>query len=72
MTRAGLIARKELVQAEIARTRRELARLQQLQPRSTGSAAARLARQIEALEARLADLMAEEHTLRLEIDRSPR
>ncbi len=72
MTRNDLIARKELVRAEIGRVRRELARLQQLQARATGSAADQLARQAAALEARLADLMAEEHALRLQIDRSPR
>jgi regulator of replication initiation timing len=57
MSRAELIERKEAVRAEIARIRQQLAR-------------ARQTRQIEALEARLAALMAEEHSLRLRIDRT--
>lgn len=67
MNRAGLIERKEAVRAEIARTRQELARAQQTQ---AGPRPARSAHQIAELEARLEALMAEEHALRLQIDRS--
>ena len=70
MNRAGLIERKEAVRAEIARTRQALARAQQDQAGAPGPRPPRAARQIAELEARLEALMAEEHALRLQIDRS--
>lgn len=60
--RAALIERKLTVIAEIEQARRELARLQ------TASSAARRRQEIEA---QLDALMAEEHRLRLAIDRAP-
>ncbi len=70
MNRAGLIERKEAIRAESARIRQQLARAQQTQPGAAGQRPPRVTRQIEELEARLDALMAEEHTLRLQIDRS--
>lgn len=70
MNRAGLIERKDAVRAEIARIRQQLARAQQAQAGAADQRPSRVARQIEELEARLDALMAEEHTLRLQIDRS--
>ncbi|OIO97051.1 MAG: hypothetical protein AUK03_03075 [Anaerolineae bacterium CG2_30_64_16] len=61
MNRADLIERKEAVRAEIAAIGRQLARVQQ-HPQLVG--------QIAALEARRQALMAEEHDLRLQIDRA--
>ena len=63
MNRNQLIDRKHAVIAQIQRTRRELERVR-LQPDS------RSQRRSQALEAQLAELMAEEHRLRIEIDRS--
>ncbi len=63
MSRSQLIERKQQVIAEIQRARRELERVRmQPDPRSQ--------RRAQELEAQLAGLMAEEHRLRLEIDRS--
>lgn len=64
MTRDQLIARKHEVIAAIQRARRQLERLQQ-QPSTW-----RTRRQIAALERKLDQLMAEEHTLRLHIDQT--
>lgn len=62
LTRAELIDQKQAVIADIAQARRELARLH-LIPEGK--------RHRAALEARLNTLMAEEHRLRLAIDRAP-
>lgn len=62
--RAALIARKNEVIAAQERLRRELARLEE-QPDRDGRRRRQLLRQLEAL-------MAEEHRLRLAIDRAPR
>ncbi len=63
MSRSYLIERKQQVIADIQRARRELERLRvQPDPRSR--------RRVQELEAQLASLMAEEHRLRIEIDRS--
>lgn len=62
LTRAELIDQKQAVIADIAQARRELARLH-LTPEGK--------RHWDALEARLNTLMAEEHRLRLAIDRAP-
>jgi hypothetical protein len=70
MNRAALIERKEAVRAEIARTRQALGRAQQIQAGPPGPRPAWAVRQIAELEARLDALMAEEHALRLLIDRS--
>jgi hypothetical protein len=59
--RAALIDRKAAVQAEAAQIRRELGRL-----RASGQHSARPS----ALEVELGRLAAEEHRLRLQIDRS--
>lgn len=63
MNREQLISRKHEVIADIARTRRELEKEQQ---RATW----RNHHRRMALERRLDALMAEEHRLRLEIDRT--
>jgi hypothetical protein len=70
MNRAGLIERKEAVRAEIARLLQQLARAQQTHAAAPGQPLTRSARQIAELEARLEALMAEEHALRIQIDRS--
>lgn len=62
LTRAELIDRKQAVIADISQARRELARLQ-----PTSEAQRRRAE----LDAWLNALMAEEHRLRLAIDRAP-
>jgi len=62
MNRADLIERKEAVRAEIAAIGRQLSRARQQHPQLVG--------QIAALEARRQALMAEEHDLRLQIDRA--
>jgi hypothetical protein len=63
MSRSHLIERKQQVVADIQRARRELERVRlQTDPRSRQRA--------QELEAQLAALMAEEHRLRIEIDRS--
>ena len=61
--RQALIAEKEAVSAESARTRQELASIRASRPDERREA---------ELEARLQALMAEEHRLRLLIDRSAR
>jgi hypothetical protein len=63
MNRGQLIERKHEVIARLQRTRRELERVR-LQADS------RSQRRALELEAQLAQLMAEEHQLRIEIDRS--
>lgn len=63
MSRSQLIERKQQVIAEIQHARRELERVR-LQPD------ARSRRRAQELEAQLAGLMAEEHRLRIAIDRS--
>ena len=63
MNRSQLIERKHQVIAQIQSTRRELERVRlQVDRRSQ--------RRAQELEARLAHLMAEEHRLRIEIDRT--
>jgi hypothetical protein len=63
MNRSQLIDRKHAVISQIQRTRRELERVR-LQPDS------RSLRRAQELEAQLEGLMAEEHRLRIEIDRT--
>jgi hypothetical protein len=63
MSRSQLIERKHQVIAQIQRARRELERLRLQADR-------RSQRRAQELEAQLAALMAEEHRLRIEIDRS--
>jgi hypothetical protein len=70
VNRARLIERKEAVRAEIARLRQQSARAQQTHTAATGQLLTRSARHIAELEARIEALMAEEHALRLQIDRS--
>lgn len=70
MNRAGLIERKEAVRAEITGARQALARAQPAQSDAAGPRPPRAAHQIAELEARLEALMAEEHALRLQIERS--
>ena len=70
MSRDDLIATKEAVKAELARTQRALERA-----RAELEAASRLRRSVLAgrvrqLESRAERLMAQEHDLRLAIDRS--
>jgi hypothetical protein len=69
VNREELINRKEAVRAEIAQVRHELARATREQP---GSARAvhNAGRRAADLEARLQALAAEEHRLRLLIDRT--
>ncbi|HNS01011.1 MAG TPA: hypothetical protein PKM78_01360 [Anaerolineae bacterium] len=63
MSRSHLIERKHQVIAQLQRARRQLEHVQGLSdPRSQ--------RRAQELEALLAELMAEEHRLRLQIDRS--
>ena len=63
MNRSQLIDRKHAVIAQIQRTRRELERVRLQQDR-------RSQRSAQQLEAQLEGLMAEEHRLRIEIDRT--
>ena len=63
MKRSQLIERKHLVIAQLQRTRRELERVRLQGDRSNQ-------RRAQELEAQLAQLMAEEHRLRIEIDRT--
>lgn len=63
MNRSQLIDRKHAVIAQIQRTRRELERVRLQQDRRSQHSA-------QQLEAQLAQLMAEEHRLRIEIDRT--
>ena len=63
MKRSQLIERKHQVIAQLQRTRRELERVR-LQGDRSGQ------RRAQELEAQLAQLMAEEHRLRIEIDRT--
>lgn len=63
MNRSQLIERKHEVIAHLQRTRREFERVR-------GQADSRSQRRARELEAQLAQLMAEEHRLRIEIDRS--
>ncbi|MCU0500318.1 MAG: hypothetical protein MUC51_00885 [Anaerolineae bacterium] len=70
MRRGDLIERKEAVRAEIAQTRRGLARARQAEASATERDRRKHARRVEELEARLEILMAEEHSLRLQIDRA--
>jgi len=63
MNRSQLIDHKHAVIAQIQRTRRELERVRMQQDR-------RSQRRVQELEAQLAQLMAEEHRLRIEIDRT--
>jgi len=70
LSRDDLIERKEAVHAEIAQTRRELARTRLAEAAASEREQRKLVRRIEELEARLEVLMAEEHSLRLKIDRT--
>ena len=70
MRRGDLIERKEAVHAEIAQTRRELARARQAEATAPERDCRKHARRIEELETRLEALMAEEYSLRLQIDRA--
>jgi len=70
LSRDDLIERKEAVRAEIAQTRRELARARQAEAGAPERDRRKHARRVEELEARLEILMAEEHGLRLKIDRA--
>lgn len=70
MNREHLIERKESVRNEIARMRSQLARIRAAEVTAVGGECHRTAHQIQELEARLDALMAEEHSLRLQIDRS--
>jgi hypothetical protein len=63
VTRGQLIERKHQVIAQIQRTRRELERIRLQSDR-------RSQRRVQELEAQLEGLMAEEHRLRIEIDRT--
>jgi len=63
MNRSQLIERKHQVIAQLQRTRRELERVR-LQGDRSGQ------RRAQELEAQLGQLMAEEHRLRIEIDRT--
>lgn len=63
MNRSQLIDRKHAVIAQIQRTRRELERVRLQRDRRSQHSA-------QQLEAQLAQLMAEEHRLRIEIDRT--
>ena len=69
-SRNDLIERKEAVRAEIAQVRRKLARARQAETAAPERDRRKPARLIEELEARLEALMAEEHSLRLQIDRA--
>jgi len=69
-SRDDLIERKEAVRAEIAQVRRELARARQAEAAAPERDRRKHARRIKELEARLDALMAEEHSLRLQIDRT--
>jgi septal ring factor EnvC (AmiA/AmiB activator) len=70
LNRDDLVERKEAVRAEIAQTRRELARARQAETAALERDRRKHVRRIEELEARLVVLMAEEHSLRLKIDRT--
>jgi hypothetical protein len=70
LSRDELIERKEAVRAEIAQARRELARVRQSEAAATERDRRKHARRIEELEVRLDTLLAEEHSLRLKIDRT--
>lgn len=63
MNRSQLIERKYQVIAQLQRTQRELERVRLQSDR-------RSQRRVQELETQLAGLMAEEHRLRIEIDRS--
>ena len=63
MKRSQLIERKHHVIAQIQRTRRELERMRLQGDRNSQ-------RRVQELEAQLEGLMAEEHRLRIEIDRT--
>jgi hypothetical protein len=63
MNRSQLIERKHQVIAQIQRVRREMERVRLQQDR-------RSQRRAQELEDQLAGLMAEEHRLRIEIDRT--
>ena len=69
-SRGDLIERKEAVRAEIAQVRRELSRARQAEAAVPERDRRTHARRIEELEARIEALMAEEHSLRLRIDRA--
>jgi hypothetical protein len=69
-SRDELIERKEAMRAEMAQTRRELARVRQSEVAATERDRRKHTRRIEELEARLDGLLAEEHSLRLKIDRT--
>ncbi len=58
------------MRAEIAQTRRELARARQAEVAAPERDRRKHSRRVEELEARLEILMAEEHSLRLQIDRA--
>jgi selenocysteine-specific translation elongation factor len=64
MDRQALIARKQEVRRQLEQARRELTHVE-AQPTSWRSR-----RAISALQAKIERLMAEEHSLRLEIDRT--
>jgi predicted nuclease with TOPRIM domain len=70
LSRDELIERKEAVRAEIAQARRELARVRQSEAAATERDRRMHAHRVEELEARIDALLAEEHSLRLKIDRT--
>jgi hypothetical protein len=70
LSRDELIERKEAVLAEIAQARRELARVHQSESTATERDRRKHTLRIEELEVRLDALLAEEHSLRLKIDRT--
>jgi uncharacterized protein (DUF3084 family) len=70
VNREHLIERKESVRNEIARVRSQLARIRAAEITAVGGERHRTSHQIQELEARLDALVAEEHSLRLQIDRS--
>ena len=58
------------MRAEIAQVRRELVRARQAEATASERDRSKHARRIEELEARLEALMADEHSLRIKIDRA--
>ena len=70
LSRDDLIERKEAVRAEIAQVRRDLARARPAEATASERDRSKHARRIEELETRLEALMAEEYSLRLQIDRA--
>jgi hypothetical protein len=70
VTREELIARKEAVRAELARTRRELEHMRTIAETSSGLRRRYLQRRLAQLETRTDALMSEEYRLRQLIDQS--